>query len=293
MRPTTESASQDPRPRVTVPSLADKKTSGTPIVMLTAYDFPSAQAIEQTGGVDLVLVGDTGAELVLGYGGTSHVSLDEMLVMTKAVRRGLSTPLLVGDLPFGTYETSDAQAVETATRLVKEGGADVVKLERGGSSVSRARAIIDAGIPVVGHLGLTPQTEASLGGRRAQARSAAQATRLFADALALQDAGCFAIVFEAIPAAVAEAVTARLHVPTIGIGAGGGTDGQVLVWHDLLGMYDWQPRFAKTYAQLKPTISDALEHYGDDVRSHQFPSPEHSYSIGEDEYARFLSTLDD
>lgn len=263
---------------VTVASIAEKKANGVPIVMVTAYDFVSAQAIEDSAAVDLVLAGDTGAEMMLGYRGTFPVSIEEMLVMTAAVRRGLRTPLLVGDLPFGSYESSDTQAVRTAERLVREGGADVVKLERAGSSVSRVRAIVQAGIPVIGHVGLTPQSETALGGRRAQGRTAEQAAQLRADALALQEAGAFAIVFEAVPAAVAEAVTGELAVPTIGIGAGAGTDGQVLVWHDLLGLYDWRPRFAKAYADLKPGITEALRRYGDEVRSREFPGAERSLS---------------
>jgi 3-methyl-2-oxobutanoate hydroxymethyltransferase len=192
--------------------------------------------------------------------------------------------------PFGTYETSDVQAVSTAQRLVKEGGADVVKLERGGSSVSRARAIVKAGIPVIGHLGLTPQSETALGGGRVPGRSAEQAARLLADALQLQDAGCFAVVFEAVPAPVAAAVTARLTVPTIGIGAGAGTDGQVLVWHDLLGLYEWRPRFAKAFTELRPVITQALGQYGDEARSRRFPGSEHTYTI-EHELHLFLKSL--
>ena len=256
--------------------------------MLTAYDFPSAQAIEESGAVDLVLAGDTGAEMMLGYTGTYQVTLEEMLGMTAAVRRGLRTPLLIGDLPFGSYEISDAQAVGTALRLVKEGGADVVKLERGGPSISRARAIVEAGIPVVGHLGLTPQTETALGGRRAQGRTAEKAHELRTDALALQEAGAFAIVLEAVPAQIAEAVTAELTIPTIGIGAGAGTDGQVLVWHDLLGLYEWRPRFAKAYEHVRPSITSALRRYAEEVRSRRFPTVEHTYSINEDELQQFL-----
>ena len=291
MRPTTEGAGSDQRSPVTLDRLAEKKASREPIVMVTAYDFPSAQAIEHSDAIDLVLAGDTGAEMLLGYGATSLVSLEEMVVMTAAVRRGLRTPLLVGDLPFGTYESSDEQAVITAQRLIKEGGADVVKLERAGSSISRVRAIVAAGIPVMGHLGLTPQSETALGGRRAQARSADQATQLLSDARELESAGAFAVVFEAVPAAVADAVTMRLTVPTIGIGAGAGTDGQVLVWHDLLGLYEWRPRFAKAYTELRPVISEALSRFGADVRARQFPGPEHGYTIDDTELERFLERL--
>lgn len=292
MRPTTAVPSLDQRP-ATLELLAEKKQSGVPIVMVTAYDFPSAQVIEDSGAIDLVLAGDTGAEMVLGYPGTTPVSLDEMLVMTSAVRRGLRTPLLVGDLPFGSYERTDEQAVRTAQRLVKEGGADVVKLERAGASLSRVRAIVQAGIPVMGHLGLTPQTETALGGRRVQGRSAAKAAELLADAQALVEAGCFAIVCEAVPAPVASAVSARLPVPTIGIGAGAGTDGQVLVWHDLLGLYGWRPRFAQAYAELRPEIGRALRRYADEVRARSFPMSEHFYTIDDEDLHEFLAELDD
>lgn len=290
MRPTTADSSAPQRP-VTLEVLADKKRAGAPIVMVTAYDFPSAETIEDSGVVDLVLAGDTGAEMVLGYHGTTSVSLDEMVMMTAAVRRGLRTPLLIGDLPFGSYESSDEQAVRTAQRLVKQGGADVVKLERAGVSLSRVRAIVQAGIPVMGHLGLTPQTEVILGGRRVQGHSAARAADLLADARSLADAGCFAVVFEAVPATVAGAITARLSIPTIGIGAGAGTDGQVLVWHDLLGLYDWRPRFAKAYAQLRPTITEALSHYAEEVHDRSFPAPEHFYKIDDEELHKFLTQL--
>jgi 3-methyl-2-oxobutanoate hydroxymethyltransferase len=270
---------------VTVPMLAEKKLTGEPIVMVTAYDYPSARAIEEVE-VDLVLAGDTGAELVLGYPATSSASLDEMLAMTGSVRRGLRAPLLIGDLPFGTYEVSDQQAVATAQRFIKEAGADVVKLERGGTSAQRAHAIAEAGIQVMGHVGLTPQTEISLGGRRAQGRTAERALELLQDARELERAGCFAIVLEAVPARVAEAITRRLKVPTIGIGAGPGTDGQVLVWHDLLGLYDWRPRFAKAFADLRPQIVDALHQYALSVRAGEFPADEHGYTIDDEELRR-------
>jgi 3-methyl-2-oxobutanoate hydroxymethyltransferase len=277
--------------RVTLPQLARKKRSGEPIVMVTAYDYPSAQAIEQSD-VDLVLAGDTGAEVALGHPATSRVSLEEMLYMTAAVRRGLRTPLLIGDLPFGTYEASNQQAVATAQRFIKETGCDVVKLERGGTSAQRARAIVMSGIPVMGHVGLTPQTEASLGGRRAQGRTAKRALELLREAKSLEEAGCFAIVLEAVPAEVAAEISPRLGVPTIGIGAGAGTDGQVLVWHDVLGLYEWRPRFAKAFVDLRPLIVDALARYAADVRTRAFPAPEHCYGIEDTELERFRSSLD-
>jgi 3-methyl-2-oxobutanoate hydroxymethyltransferase len=269
---------------MTLPRLAEKKQLGEAIVMVTAYDYPGARLAEEAG-VDLILVGDSGAMTVLGYPSTVPVSVEEMLMLASAARRGCSLPLLIGDLPFGSYEESDAQAVATATRFVKEAGCDAVKLEGGGtSSVARARAIVAAGIPVMGHVGLTPQTATALGGYRAQGRTAERARKVAIEALALQDAGCFAIVFEAIPAAVAELITARLEIPVIGIGAGAATDGQVLVMHDLLGVYDGHaPRFAKRYANLREQMLTALREYADDVRSKRFPSAEHTYSIDPDE----------
>jgi 3-methyl-2-oxobutanoate hydroxymethyltransferase len=276
---------------MTLPRLAEKKRLGEPIVMITAYDYPSAQVAE-AAGVDMVLVGDSGAMTVLGYPSTVPVSTDEMLVLASAVRRGLKTPLLVGDLPFGSYEQSNEQAIATAQRFVKEAGCDAVKLERGGTSVERARAIVEAGIPVMGHVGLTPQTATALGGYRAQGRTAAKALEVARDALALQEAGCFSIVFEAIPAAVSETLMQRLEIPVIGIGAGASTDGQVLVFHDLLGIYDGHaPRFAKRYIDIKAQMVAGVAEYADEVRRGAFPAAEHTYSIDEDELATFEAGL--
>jgi 3-methyl-2-oxobutanoate hydroxymethyltransferase len=276
---------------MTLPRLAEKKHLGEPIVMVTAYDYPSAQ-VAQEAGVDIVLVGDSGAMTVLGYASTVPVSTDEMLMLAGAVRRGLSTPLLVGDLPFGSYEGSDEQAVATAQRFIKEAGCDAVKLERGGTSVARAKAIVDAGIPVMGHVGLTPQTATALGGYRAQGRTAQRALQVAHDAVALERAGCFSIVFEAIPAAVAAAVMDRLEIAVIGIGAGPATDGQVLVFHDLLGIYDGHtPRFAKRYGEVKAQMVAGVAEYAAEVRGGTFPGPEHCYSIDDDELKRFLADL--
>jgi 3-methyl-2-oxobutanoate hydroxymethyltransferase len=276
---------------MTLPRLAEKKRLGEPIVMVTAYDYPSAQVAEEAG-VDLVLVGDSGAMTVLGYPSTVPVSVDEMLMLASAARRGLKTPLLVGDLPFGSYEASDEQAVATAQRFVKEAGCDAVKLERGGTSAERARAIVDSGIPVMGHVGLTPQTATSLGGYKAQARTSDRAVAVARDAVALQEAGCFSIVFEAIPAAVAAELMERLQVPVIGIGAGPATDGQVLVFHDLLGIYDGHaPRFAKRYQEVKAQMVAGVAEYASEVRRGAFPGPEHTYSIDEAELSRFRSSL--
>src|SRR5947199_4768159 len=277
---------------MTLPRLAEKKRLGEAIVMVTAYDYPSAQ-VAQDAGVDVVLVGDSGAMTVLGYPSTVPVSTDEMLMLASAVRRGCRTPFVVGDLPFGSYEASDEQAVGTAQRFIKEAGCDAVKLERGGSSVQRARAIVEAGIPVMGHVGLTPQTATALGGYRAQGRTASRALGVARDAIALQDAGCFSLVFEAIPAPVSQARMRRLEIPVIGIGAGPATDGQVRVFHDLLGIYDGHaPRFAKRYGEIKAQMVAGVAEYADEVRGRTFPGPEHGYSIDESELQRFRSELD-
>jgi 3-methyl-2-oxobutanoate hydroxymethyltransferase len=265
---------------MTLPLLIEKKRLGDPIVMVTAYDYPSARAAD-AAGVDLVLVGDSAATTMLGFNATTPVELGDMLVLARAVRRGLTTPLMIGDLPFGSYEVSDEQAITTALRMIKEAGCEAVKLEGGGAaSVSRARAIIGAGIPVMGHVGLTPQTSTALGGWKAQGRTATGAARIAAEALALQEAGCFAIVFEAIPTAVTDELMALLEVPVIGIGAGPATDGQVLVFHDLLGIRDGLgPRFVKRYANIQQEMNDGVSAYAEDVRSRRYPGPEHGYSI--------------
>ena len=279
------------RSPMTLPRLAEMKERGEPIVMVTAYDFPSAQVAEEAG-VDVVLVGDSAANCVLGYDSTVPVGMEEMLILAAAVRRGLRTPLLVGDMPFGSYERSNEQAVENAQRFVKEAGCDAVKLERGGPSVDRARAIVRAGIPVMGHVGLTPQTATSLGGYRAQGKTAGRAAQVAEDAFALQAVGCFAIVFEAIPAAVAEALATRLEVPTIGIGAGAATSGQVLVFHDLLGITTGRmAKFVKRYEDVHGRMVDGLRAYAGEVRVRSFPGPEHVYAMDAaelDEFRRYL-----
>jgi 3-methyl-2-oxobutanoate hydroxymethyltransferase len=281
------------RPRVTFGSLAAQKANGKPIAMVTAYDYPSAQ-IADAAGVDIVLVGDSAAMTVLGYDSTVPVTVDEMLMLTAAVRRGLSSPLLVADLPFGSYEVSDEQAVATAQRFIKTAGADAVKIERGGSSVDRARAIVAAGIPVMGHVGLTPQTAATIGGYRSQGRTADEALAVYDSAVALQGAGCFSLVFEAIPTAATDAIMPHLDIPVIGIGAGPNTDGQVLVFHDLLGIYDGRPaRFVKRYADLREPMIAAVAAYSDEVRTHRYPQPEHGYAMPSAESARLVTLLAD
>jgi 3-methyl-2-oxobutanoate hydroxymethyltransferase len=276
---------------MTLATLTEKKALGEPLVMITAYDYPSAQVAEEAG-VDLVLVGDSGAMTVLGYPSTVPVTVDEMLMLAAAARRGLATPLLIGDLPFASYETSDEQAITTAQRFVKEAGCDAVKLERGGSSVERAGAIAAAGIPVMGHVGLTPQTATSLGGYRSQGRTAERAVEVANDALALQQAGCFALVFEAIPSALTEQIMPRMEIPVIGIGAGPDTDGQVLVFHDLLGIFDGHtPRFVKRYANIREQMIVAAGEYAQDVRARRYPEPEHGYTMAPDEVERLHALL--
>jgi len=276
---------------MTLTRLAEKKTLGEPLAMITAYDYPSAQVAEEAG-VDLVLVGDSGAMTVLGYPSTVPVSVDELLMLAAAVRRGLKTPFLVGDLPFGSYEVSDEQAILTAQRFVKEAGCDAVKLERGGTSVQRAKAIVDAGIPVMGHVGLTPQTATALGGYRSQGRTAERALEVVRDAVGLQEAGCFSLVFEAVPSALTEVLMPRMEVPVIGIGAGPATDGQVLGFHDLLGIYDGHAaRFVKRYGDVRRQMIDGVSAFAEEVRSRRYPEPEHGYTMAPDEIERLEAVL--
>jgi 3-methyl-2-oxobutanoate hydroxymethyltransferase len=269
------------------------KRRGDRIVMITAYDAPSAR-IADAAGVDLILVGDSAAMVVLGHDSTVPATMEEMLMLTRAVTRGAHRPLVIGDLPFGSYHVSVEQALESAIRFVKDAQADAVKLEGAGPMLARVRALTDAGIPVMGHLGLTPQTATMLGGFKAQGRTATKAVQLYEDALALQAAGCFSIVLEAVPSPVAARITDALDIPTIGIGAGPDCDGQVLVWHDLLGLYEGHaPRFVKQYADLAPTIGAAVEQYATEVREGTFPEEQHTYSMTEDELALFEESLAD
>jgi 3-methyl-2-oxobutanoate hydroxymethyltransferase len=285
------SAPRHDRKPVTLTKLHEMRALGEPIVMVTAYDHPSAVVVEEAG-VDVVLVGDSAANNVLGYADTVPVTIEELLMLAAAVRRGLKTPLLVGDLPFGSYEASDAQAIGAAHRFVKEAGCDAVKLEGGGAMAERARAIVRAGVPVMGHVGLTPQTATALGGYRAQGRTAARARAVLEDALALQEAGCFAIVFEAIPAEVTDVIMQHMEIPVIGIGAGSSTDGQVLVLHDLLGIHDgFQPKFVKRYADVKSEMVRGVREYVEDVRTRGFPTAEHTYGIAPEELDRLKAQL--
>jgi 3-methyl-2-oxobutanoate hydroxymethyltransferase len=271
--------------------LAAMKRRGEKITMVTAYDAPSAR-LADAAGVDSVLVGDSAAMTVFGYESTVPITVDEMVVLTRAASRGASRALVVADMPFGSYQVSNETAVANAVRLLKSGGADAVKVEGAGETALRVAALVDAGIAVVGHIGLTPQSVNVLGGYKPQGRTALEARRLLREAVTLQSAGCGAVVLEAIPAPVAAHITRELRIPTIGIGSGASCDGQVLVWHDLLGLTAGRlPRFVKQYSDIGPTIQRALEAYVMDVRAGTFPASEHTYAIAEDELDRFESEI--
>lgn len=277
--------------RLPLTELAAMKAREERIVMVTAYDYPSGRLADEAG-IDVVLVGDSAAMTVLGHDTTVPASMEEMLMLTRAASRGARRPLVVADMPFGSFQVSDEDAVRNAVRFVKEAGADAVKVEGAGPTVSRVLALVGAGIPVMGHVGLTPQSATMLGGFRVQGRTAARARQLLDDALALARAGCFAIVLEAVPVPVAARITAELPVPTVGIGSGAGCDGQVLVLHDLLGLYEGRaPRFVKRYAEVAATVQGALERYAADVRGGAFPAEEHTYSMPADEQAAFEAEL--
>ena len=279
--------------KLAITELAEMKRAGTKIAMVTAYDAAGARLAE-AAGLDMVLVGDSAAMVVLGHDSTVPVTMDEMLFMTRAVATAVHRPLVVGDMPFGSYQVSDQEAVRNAIRFVKEGRADTVKLEGAGRMLPRVRAIVESGIPVMGHLGLTPQSATALGGYRAQGRTAVRARRMLADALALQEAGCYALVLEAVPSPVAARITAALEIPTIGIGAGPDCDGQVLVYHDLLGLTEGHTaRFVKRYADLATTIREALAAFAADVRSGAYPEERHTYGMAADEQAAFEASIEE
>jgi 3-methyl-2-oxobutanoate hydroxymethyltransferase len=280
------------RKKVTILDLLKKKKEGEPITVLTAYDYPSARLVDQAG-IDVILVGDSVAMVVMGLESTVAVTMDEMLHHCRAVARGASGAFLVGDMPFMSYQSSAGEAVRNAGRFLKEAQMDSVKLEGGQEMAPTVQAIVDAGIAVMGHIGLTPQSISRLGGYRVQGKTADDAIRLLDDALALEEAGCYAIVLEAVPAPVAEAISQRLTIPTIGIGAGIGCDGQVLVYHDMLGLFDrFTPKFVRQYASLGQDVQQAVEAYRDEVHSRQFPGEEHSYSMDENELLRFRQRLE-
>lgn len=270
------------RKKVTILDLKAKKEKHEPITMLTAYDYPTGLLVDQAG-IDIILVGDSLAMVVLGHENTVAVTMDEMIHHCKAVARGAKAPLLVGDMPFMSYQVDPKEAVRNAGRLLKEGGMDVIKLEGGQDMAPTVKAIVDAGIPVMGHIGLTPQTISKLGGYRVQGKDVATARALVDDARALEQAGAFSLILEAIPGPVAELITERVAIPTIGIGAGPGCDGQVLVIHDMIGLFDrFVPKFVKQYAHVFPVIVQALESYRDEVIAGTFPGPEHGYPMSDE-----------
>ena len=279
--------------RLTLAGVTDLVRQGKRLAMVTAYDAASA-ALADAAGLDIVLVGDSAAMTILGHASTLPVTMDEMLMLTRAVSRGVRRAFVVADMPFGAYQPGEDEALRNAIRFVKEAGADAVKLEGAGRTLTRISAILDAGIPVMGHVGLTPQSASLAGSYKARGRTAAEARRIFDEARALERTGCFAVVLEAIPARVAARITDTLKIPTIGIGAGASCDGQVLVWHDLLGLTRGHvPRFVKRYAKLSQMMLEALQRYASDVRSAAFPDDTHTYSMPPEELARFEAQIGD
>ena len=273
--------------KLTIPDIRNRKND-VPIAELTAYDYPWAK-VADSAGIDVVLVGDSLGMVVLGYPDTVSVTMEEMIHHTKAVVRGVERALVITDMPFGSYNSSIPAAINNATRILKEGRADAVKVEGGVSMAATVAAIVNAGIPVQGHIGLTPQTATSLGGFKVQGKSAQAAKQLLDDAKALEDAGCFSIVLEAIPAPLAERITQTISIPTIGIGAGPGCDGQVLVIHDLVGLYDrFTPKFVKQYAKINEPILEALRQYKAEVENRSFPTEAHSFTMKSEELDKLL-----
>lgn len=278
--------------KVTLHTLQEMKDRGERISMLTAYDYPTA-LLEDQSGIEIILVGDSLGMVVHGFQTTLPVTMDMMIMHCQAVRRGVERAFLIGDMPFMSYQASLEDAKRNAARLLAEGGVDAVKLEGGRPIVETVRALVETGIAVQGHIGLTPQSVSAFGGMKVQGKTVEAARRLLADARALEQVGAFSIVLEAVPARLAERITQSLRIPTIGIGAGAGCDGQVLVMHDILGLYDrFTPKFVKQYANVAQTMRDAFQAYRDDVRTKAFPSEEHAFSIPDDVWAEVLSQLD-
>lgn len=291
VQPAEEQSEKKVRRKVTILTVQKKKESRRPITMLTAYDYPSALLVDEAG-VDMILVGDSLAMVVLGMDSTVPLTMEEMLHHCRAVARGAKHSFLVGDMPFMSYQADTAEAVRNAGRFLKEGNMEAVKLEGGEEVAATVTAIVQAGIPVMGHIGLTPQSLSKLGGYRVQGKTAADAGRLLQDALALEQAGCFSIVLEAIPAPVAAVITEKLRIPTIGIGAGANCDGQVLVFHDLLGLFDrFTPSFVRRYAEGRQVILEALINFAQEVVDGRFPAEEHGYPIDEAELQAFLDKI--
>ncbi|MBF0288203.1 MAG: 3-methyl-2-oxobutanoate hydroxymethyltransferase [SAR324 cluster bacterium] len=279
--------------KISILDILEKKNCKQSITMLTAYDSIGATLVDEAG-IDIILVGDSVAMTMLGHESTNTVTMEEMLHHCRAASRGRTNSLLVGDMPFMSYQVSPTEALHNAGRFIKEAGVDAVKLEGGREVSETVNGIVNAGIPVMGHLGLTPQTVTRLGGYKVQAKTADSAKRLLEDALLLQKAGCFSIVLEMVPAFVAEEVSKKLKIPTIGIGAGVGCDGQVLVFHDILGLFDhFKPKFVKQYANLRPQIVDAIHSYRADVEARSFPAQEHGFDMEEPEKQAFLKNIQD
>ena len=280
------------RKKVTTLTFRQKKDRGEPITMLTAYDYPTALALDKAG-IDSILVGDSLAMVVLGYENTLPVTMEEMLHHSRAVARGAKSALLVGDMPFMSYQVSVEEATRNAGRFLQQGGMDAVKLEGGRERADAVRSITRAGIPVMGHIGLTPQSVNQLGGFRAQGKTAIAAKRLVEDALILEEAGCFSLVLESVPARLAELISKKISIPTIGIGAGAGCDGQVLVTHDLLGLFDrFTPKFVKKYANFHQEMQKAFSDYIDDVETKRFPAQEHTVEMDDKEWDALLNDID-
>lgn len=288
MSTTAISTSTSQRKKVTTLAFRQKKQRGEPITMLTAYDYPTAMAMDKAG-VDAILVGDSLGMVVLGYETTLPVTMDEMLHHARAVARGAKSALLIGDMPFMSYQVSAEKALENAGRFLQQGGMDAIKLEGGRERADAVKAIVGAGIPVMGHIGLTPQSINQLGGFRAQGKTSGAAKKLLEDAKILEDAGAFSLVLESVPARLAEYISKHISIPTIGIGAGAGCDGQVLVTHDLLGLFDrFTPKFVKQYAHIHETMSKAFAEYIDDVGTKRFPAVEHAVEMADEEWLEFL-----
>jgi 3-methyl-2-oxobutanoate hydroxymethyltransferase len=280
------------RKKVTTLALRQKKERGEPITMLTAYDYPTALAMDQAG-VDVILVGDSLAMVVLGYENTLPVTMEEMLHHSRAVARGARSALLIGDMPFMSYQVSVEEATRNAGRFLQQGGMDAVKLEGGRERAEAVHSITSAGIPVMGHIGLTPQSINQLGGFRAQGKTAITARRLLEDAIVLEEAGCFSLVLESVPARLAELISKRISIPTLGIGAGVGCDGQVLVTHDLLGLFDrFTPKFVKKYADFHHEMQRAFTDYIEDVETKRFPAQEHTVEMDDKEWDALLKDID-
>ena len=271
------------RRKITIPDIQKKKQEGRKITLLTAYDYPSGRLIDESG-VDIILIGDSLAMTVLGYESTVPITMDEMIHHAKAVKRGVKYGLIIGDMPFMTYNIGEKETIRNAGRFIKEGGCGAIKIEGGTEMAGIVKTLVKAGIPVLGHIGLTPQTATQLGGFKVQGKDAKSAQRLIDSALALEKAGCFAMILECVPDKLAKLITEKLEIPTIGIGAGAYCDGQALVTNDMIGLFDrFTPKFVKKYADLWPLLLNAFKRYKDEVEGGKFPTEEHSFTMNDSE----------